>query len=431
MTIPTYFSRVLTAALICVALFPVSVSALSLQEVIAHTVKTNPDVQAARQEVKAREHEIRQAKAGYLPTFDAEAGIGREWTESPSTGGESITLTREEAALRLRQLVFDGGATSSEVARQKARYQSALYEAIEIQENTALDAAEAYINVLRQYELLGLLKESLDEHQSIFDQMSLRSEAGVGSRSDLDQISARLSLANSNYIAGQNNLLDAMSNFQIVVGYSPDVTTLVEPARLDLPSSLEGALVIALENHPTLKSANADIEAAEAQHRAAKSPYYPDIRLEGDRTWNEDIDGVRGDNEDWVIALRLRYNLYNGGADVARRKQTAELLTQSKDIRNSSRRQVEESMRLSWYAYESTNKQLSYLNTYVSSVTSTKSAYSKQFNIGRRTLLDLLNTENEVIEAKQNYANAKYDQLFAQSRVANAEGNLTQKLGIK
>ncbi len=406
-------------------------SALTLQEVVAHTLKTNPEALASRNQVLAREKEIRLAQGGYLPTLDAELGVGREWTKSPATGGDEVELTRTEAALRLRQMLYDGSATSSEVDRQKARYNSALYDSQDTDETVALSVAEVYIEVLRQSELLQLLKSSLDEHQNIYDQMSLRAKAGVGSRSDLDQISARLSLAKSNTIAGENNLQDAVSAFYGVVGYLPEYSTLEKPEGVPISASVQEALAKAFNNNPQLKSANADIDAAKAQYQASKSQFHPTLAIEGDRTWNEDIDGVEGKNEDWVIALRLRYNLYNGGSDNARKKQSAYLIEEAKEVRNRTKRQVEEGMRLSWHAYENTRKQVNFLSDYANSVIATREAYRKQFNIGKRSLLDLLNTENELLEAKSNYLNAQYDQLYSLYRVAQAEGELVKALGIK
>ena len=427
----TSFPSLKAPLLVGLLLTSMSASALTLQGVIKDMLANNPDVQAARQEMLAREHEIRGAKAGYLPTLDAEAGIGRQWARSPSTGNVGVTLTREEAALRLRQVVYDGNATGAEVDRQKALFKSAMYTAIDTQENAALRTSQAYINVLRQAELLSLLKQSLDEHQAIYDQTSLRSEAGVGNRADVDQIAVRLSLATSNFIAGKNNFLDALSQFQGLVGYIPDATEMTVPSNFDLPASLDESLIIAAEEHPIIKSVTADIEVVEAQYAAAKSRRLPAINLEGNRTWNEDVDGVQGESEDWVIALRLRYNLYNGGRDSAKRKQAAELLTQAKDVFRSAQWGIEEGVRLSWYAYEATLQQLGHLAVHVKSVTDTKEAYVKQFNIGKRTLLDLLNTEYEFIRAKQVYVNTKYDQLYSQLRVLNSSGQLTKTLGLE
>lgn len=419
------------AAIISSAAFIPVASSLTLEEVIKQTLTSNPDVEAARKEVLAREYEIKGAKSGYRPTIDAELGAGYEWTRAPSTGGESVELTRKEAALRLRQTIYAGGEVSKEVARQKARYESAKYQAIATEANTALRATEVYLNVIRQSELLILLRDSLDTHQNIFDQMQLRSNAGVGSQSDLDQIGARLALAKSNYIAGDNNLKDAVTNFYRVVGYVPEQDVLLVPDNLDVTSSLESALDLAYQQHPQLLSANADVIAAEAQFEASTAGNYPKISLEADRTWNEDIDGVEGKNEDLVVALRLRYRLYGGGETSARKKQTAELLEEAVAIRNSTKRQVEESLRLSWYAYETTAQQLEFLEDYVNTVESTKTAYEQQFSLNKRTFLDLLNTQNELLEARQTQVNNKYDYVFSQYRIAHAEGQLNNKLVIK
>ena len=404
-------------------------SALTLNDAIRYTLETNPEILAARNEHLARSQEVDVAKAGYRPTLDVAAGIGRQTIESQSTGGDEVTLTRHESSVAARQMVFDGFATSEEVNRQQARADSALYKASEIEENTALRAADVYLNILRQNELLDLARETLYEHQNIHDQMVLRNKSGVGSKADLDQISARLALANSNMISAQSNLLDSQTNFYRVTGLQPQINQVEVPKHIQsMPASVESAEELALEQHPTLKSANADVESAVAQYEATESVFWPNLQIEADKRWDEDIDGVVGESEDLVVALRMRYNLYNGGGDRSRRKQTAHLIEQAKDIRNNTRRQVTESLRLSWSAHQTIEDQLKYLEMHVRASLATKSAYQKQFNIGRRTLLDLLNTENEVVDSKRTLINATYDQLFAQYRIFNSMGQLLREL---
>ncbi len=413
-----------------IALYGSHSTALTLSETVRHTLDTNPEVQASRHQLLSREAEIRQAQAGYLPTLDAAAGIGKQELEAPSTGNEKVRLTRHEASLSARQLVFDGFATQEEVARQKARHSSAFYTSISTEENTALRATEVYLNLLRQYELLDIARETLYEHQNIHDQMVLRNKSGVGSKADLDQIVARLALANSNLITAQNNLLDAQTNFYRVTGLQPQLDHLKMPTiSQPLPGTQEQAETDALNGHPTLLSAKADIEAAEAQYNTSESPMWPRLHLEADKSWDEDIDGVVGDNRDWQVMLRMRYNLYNGGADSARRRQTAYLLEESKDVRNNTQRQVVESLRLSWAAHQAISSQFKYLELHVRAATDTKSAYLKQFNIGRRTLLDLLNTENELVDARRALINASYDKLFSQYRIFNSMGQLVEEIG--
>lgn len=403
--------------------------AISLQDAVKHTLESHPEILAARHEIDARRAEVRLAKAGFLPRLDATAGVGYEENRTPSTLDETISMTRNEMSLQARQMVFDGFATADEVDRQEARVDSATYLALASTEGVTLRTAEVYLNLLRQLDLLKLAKENLKQHQNIYDQMVLRNRSGVGSKADLDQISARLALANSNLVVAENNLLDARTNFYRVVGFLPDTNEMEMPDQtLPLPPTMEAAVGLALERHPTLLSAMADVSAAKAQYEASDSSYWPQIQLEADKRLDNNIGGVEGRDENLIVALRMRYNLFNGGADKARRTQTAYLLEEAREIRNNTHRQVVESMRLSWSNYEAVSGQLRYLQEHVRASTSTRKAYQQQFNIGRRTLLDLLNTENEVLDAKRSLIGANYDRLFAQYRILNAMGDLTAYL---
>ena len=408
-----------------------AVQAEEFNQALQKALNGHPEVNAAKNQLLSREQEIKRAKAGYLPTVDVALGIGRENTKSPTTGQDEVNLTREEASISARQLIFDGFATRSEVQRQEARTNSASYSLTTSQELIALRASEVYLALMTQVDLMKLAEASLQEHKSIYDQMVLRNRSGVGSRADLDQIAARLALANSNVVVADANLKDAVTNYYRVMGAMPDMNALAMPTNQEsLPATLDDATTIALENHPTLKTANADIDATIAQHAAAKSPFYPDVRLEADQNWNEDIGGVVGEDERGVIAIRARYNLYRGGADKARRKQTSYLMEEAKDVRNNTRRQVVEGLRLSWTAFESVSTQLQFLQQHVNSAEATKQAYIEQFNIGRRTLLDLLNTENEVVDAKRNLIRAESNKKLAELRVYNSMGMLLPKLGV-
>lgn len=408
-----------------------AVQAEEFNQAIQGALNSHPEISAAKNQFLSREQEIKGAKAGYLPTLDVAVGIGRESTQSPTTGQNEINLTREEASVSARQLIFDGFATRSEVRRQTARTASAGHSLTTSQELIALRASEVYLALMTEANLLKLAEASLQEHKSIHDQMVLRNQSGVGSRADLDQISARLALANSNVVVADANLKDAVSNYYRVMGTMPDMGLLAMPVIAEqLPENVDAATEFALANHPTLKTANADIDATIAQNQAAKSPFYPDVRLEADQNWNEDVGGVVGEEERGVIAIRARYNLYRGGADKARRKQTSYLMEEAKDVRNNTRRQVVEGLRLSWTAFESVNAQLQFLQQHVDSAESTKKAYIEQFNIGRRTLLDLLNTENEVVDAQRNLIRAQHNKKLAEIRVYNSMGVLLPTLGF-
>lgn len=193
---------------------------------------------------------------------------------------------------------------------------------------------------------------------------------------------------------------------------------------------MDDAISQALENHPTLKSANADVDSAHAQHDTAESPFYPRFDLEVGTTANNNIDGIKGHNNDLSAMFRMRYNLLSGGRDTARRQETAYLINQAAEIRNNTHRQVEESVRLSWNALETVNGQMDFFKLHVESSERSRDAYLQQFSLGQRTLLDLLDSENEVFVSSQALVNAEYDQLFAMYRIINSMGALLQTVDV-
>lgn len=410
-------------------------NAETLPEVVAEVVATNPNVLIEVNQRRARKHALRQARAGYLPTVDATVGQGYEVTDNQSSNlgaGTDDGMHRDEAQVTARQMLFDGFATRSETKRTEARLAAQAYTVNAAAQNTALRASEIYLNVLREETLLKLAEDNYQAHETIYDQIKLRSRTGVGRKAAEDQTEGRRALARSNLIAEENNLRDAMANYIRVVGHLPrgDLQEPTAPAGA-MPGTVAEATQQALANHPTLKSAKWDVAQACGQFEAAKSAFYPRLDFEVSSSWNNDIDGVDNINEDFLAMVRMRYNLYNGGRDKARLLETSDLVNEAKEIRNRAFRQVAESVQLSWNSYKATDSQLNFLRQHMESSTKTKEAYTKQFNIGQRTLLDLLDTENELFESRRAFTAARYDKLFAQYRILAALGTLVESLGVE
>lgn len=230
-------------------------------------------------------------------------------------------------------------------------------------------------------------------------------------------------------MAEKNNLDDAIASFTNVVGHEP--LGLEEPASRDhlLPASLEEAVTVALDNHPRLKSAEADIDAARKQHEAARALFFPRVHLEISGSHNDNLDGIAGENNDAQAMIRGRYN-FTGGKDIARRQETVYQLAQAKEVRDRTRRQVIESIQLSWNAYETAMQQLEFFKIHVDASKQALLAYRKQFNIGQRTLIDLLDQENEVFQANINYVNGQNEVLFSSYRILAGTGKLLWGLEI-
>jgi len=414
--------------LIGIASFSQSVHAETLHEAVQYTLETNPQVRAVQYNRLARTKEVEQAKAGYFPKVDFSAGIGRNEIFRP-TEFEGTSDPRE-VKLSLRQNIFSGFITTNEVNRQEERVNSALFNLHGTSESVALRVSEVYLDVLRYNEIYNLAKENLQIHEQIFDQVKLRSESGLDEKANFDQVSGRLALAQSSTIVTEINVIDARTNYQAVVDRLPQ--DLAAPVNLvtSLPETLEEAQQKAVENHPVLKSAEADLAARKAQYRVAQGAYSPVIDLEVDKTWDDEVD-IDNWKSEIAAMVRIRFNLLNGGRDEARIGETLHLVCEARAIRDNTYRQVVESIRLSWMAYQSAQKKISLLEKYVESTGATAEAYRKQWNIGKRTMLDVLDTKAEYINAKKDLTHTVYDSLYAQCRILNGIGRLVNSLGLE
>lgn len=403
-----------------------SVRAASLADTVKEAIASHPDVLIAGSERAAVEQQLEQARAGYLPQVDFTVGTGWESTDNSTTraaGEDSRELSRQEAEIRIRQLLFDGFATRSEVERQRARVNSQAYETFTTAEALGLRAVEAYLDVVRKEQLVRLATENLDSHQETYDRIVTRGERGVSSQADVQQSLGRLSLARTSLMTEQNRLQDARAVFRSIVGHDPaDLEETAAPVHL-LPATRDEAVEFALASHPRLMSAEAEIEAARRQHTAVKGLFYPKINLDIKGSNNRNVDGLQGSSNDAEVMVRGQYSL-TGGRDTARRRESAIQVQQAREAHDRTRRQVTEAVQLSWNAYETATIQLEQLKAHVDASEQALQAYHRQFSIGQRTLLDLLDQENEVFQAKINYTDGLHDLTFSSYRVLAGTGKL-------
>ncbi|PTQ72175.1 adhesin transport system outer membrane protein [Pseudomonas sp. GV071] len=397
-------------------------------------VTEHPEVHAAVNRRLAADSGLRAAQGGYLPKVDVLAGYGREGTDNPSSRAEAgsndwNTLNRGESTVRLSQMLFDGFATSSEVGRNKATVNSRAYALLNTSERTALTVAQVYLELLTRQELVRLAQANLESHERIHDQIRLRTDRGVGRLADLNQAEARLAQARNNLITEQTNLVDAQTNFYSAVGV--DAVDLQQPATgVQLPETLAQARQQMIENSPVLRSAEADIAAAEQQYSAAKSTFYPRFDAELGRSANNDIDGQDGHYNEWEAMVRMRYNLYSGGSDKATLEARSYQAGEALDIRNNALRQLNEELGLAWNALNNARTQLPIAQKYVDETTEVRTAYQKQFALGERTLLDLLDSENELFSAQRRLQEIKLAEQYTQYRLQATLGTLLKTNGV-
>jgi adhesin transport system outer membrane protein len=405
--------------------------AISLSEAIQSTLDNHPEVHAGANSRLSSDEEVKIAKGGYLPTVDLLVGYGREHTDNPTTRAagnhNTETLTYGTSELRLRQMLFDGFNTPNEVARTKAVVNSQAYRLLGTSESLALRTVEVYLDVLKRREMFELARNNLQAHQRINDQIGLRNQQGVGSTADLDQSEARLALAQNNLYTEQVNLADAEANFFSAVGRMPDELESPASVKGNMPADLITARQTVMDNNPFLKSAQADVQAAEKQYEVAKSPFYPRFDVELATTANDNLQGVGGHDNSWRAAVVMNYNLFNGMRDKALLQSSAHQINESMDIRNNALRVLNENLSLAWNAMENARQQTPTARDYADYTARVREAYQQQFSLGQRTLLDLLDSENELFTANRRYTEVRFLEEFSMYRVVAAMGDLLRQ----
>jgi adhesin transport system outer membrane protein len=426
--------RTIALAAAC-ALLP-SLAAAQADDPIAaaarRAIETNPDVSARVNALRASLDAMTVARAGWLPRVDAEASVGRTddriTTRIPANG----TLDRNGAALSITQLLWDGRAVTQQVRRLDHDRQTRWFELLDTTEQTALEAARAYIDVARMRKLVELAEDSYVQHRYYHQQIQSRYRAGVGRGVDLEQAAARLALADSNLTTETSNLHDVVSRYLRIVGEAPAQKP-PRPGMLSagLPASPGEAMDLALRNSAAINAAIENLRAARAAVQERESAFMPKIEARVRAGGGRNFDGVPDQKRDTSAELTLNWNLFSGGADQARVRQQTSLMNQAADQRDKACRDARQTAAIAYNDVGKLDELLRALDRNVLSIEKARDAYRQQFDIGQRSLLDLLNAENELYTARRAYANADYDRLLAQARVLAAVQQLTQRLGLK
>jgi adhesin transport system outer membrane protein len=409
--------------------------ATTIEDSIQAALGTNPEVGVVAADREAIEQELRQARAEYLPSIDLRGAAGPEYTDNPVTRNDdddhgSETLLRLESQLTLTQMLFDGFATQSEVQRQIARIDSAAYRVEEAAEFIGLDAVEAHLDVLRNQALIELARENLEQHQGILGQVRQLEDRGAGSIGDVRQAESRLAEAQNALATALGNLRDAEAFYLAVVGIPPvDLEEGVAPV-VAVPESPDAAVELASVTSPTVQIADADVEVAEAELRGARAGYYPNLDLELGAAAGNDLDGIEGNDVSAQALVVLRYNLFRGGADIAREREAFLRIKEARESLRVAQRDAEREARVAYNALLTAQARLEALRDGVEAQRATRDVYAQQFDLGQRGLLDLLDAENELFIDRTNLVTATFTETFAVYRVLAVIGVMLDTLDI-
>jgi adhesin transport system outer membrane protein len=408
---------------------------MTLSEVVGIGVATNPEYGVVATNRRATDEELNQAKALYLPSIDLRADTGFEHSDDPATRGgldddDEENLWRYDYGLTLTQMLFDGFETKYENKRQKSRVLSASHRVRETSELVGLAIVEFYLDVMRQRELLRIARENVANHISIMDQIQDSTEAGRSTQADTEQSRARLASARANEASVREQLRIAEANFIREVG-DPPQNLILPVAPIDaLAANVEEEVKIALHQSPTVDIFEADINVANAEFEGAKSTFYPQLDLQLNARDGNDLNGTEGKDTSASALLVLNWNLYRGGGDTARVREFINREAQAKEARAEAARGIENDVRRTWAQMISAGERARQFATQADANTEVVKAYQDQFDLNRRTLLDVLDSQNELFVSQSNTVNSEFVETFAVFRLLALKGELLKTLNV-
>tara|TARA_R110002124_G_scaffold287216_1_gene471538 strand:+ start:225553 stop:226902 length:1350 start_codon:yes stop_codon:yes gene_type:complete len=406
----------------------------TLQDAVSIGVLTNPRTAVVQNSRRATDKELDQAKALYLPSIDFNGDTGVEYSDDPGTRGgtdddDEETMWRYDAGVTLTQMLFDGYETKYEVERQKKRIESATSRVDETLELVSLSIVENFLEVKRQRELRNIQKENVAKHVEILAMIDDGANAGRSTRADVEQARARLANAKAQLANNTESLRVAEAAFKREVGYMPGVLDMPHVPATVLASSLQEEINKSLAYSPTLDVLEADVEVSHAERLGTMSTFYPQVDFQMNTRTGNDLGGIDGEDTSASALVVMNWNLYRGGADVARTKELTYREAEAKEVRAQTARTIEDEVRKTWAARDAANERARQFRLQAAANQEVVSAYLDQFNLNRRTLLDVLDAQNELIVSRSNTINNEYLEMFAIYRLIAVRGDLMSTIG--
>jgi outer membrane protein len=417
---------------------PSAVRAQSLEEALAKTYLTNPTIAAQRARLRATDEQVPRALSGWRPTitFTAEGGRvqeefkSRQATDRSTTTSENLNRWQRSYALAITQPLFRGFRTLAETERAEQRVNADRQRLSATEQLVLRDAVTAYLNVVRDESVLDL---NINSEQVLRKQLEAtldRFEVGEVTRTDVSQAEARLARATAERTASEGALETSRAIFQRIIGEAP-VKLTEPPVPKELPATLQEAMTLASANNPVVRAADFEQKAAQADVDLVFGELLPTVALIGELRKDEN-NSLRfsRDKEARGIA-RVSVPLYQAGSVESRVREAKQVAGQRKIQIDEARRQAIEDTISAWEEMMTARARVVSYTKEAEANRIALDGVEQEATAGLRTVLDVLDAEQELRDARVNLARARRDHVVGAYRVRNAIGNLTAaQLGL-
>ncbi len=407
--------------------------AVELRDAVQAALSTNPEIRQAVANTEATREERVQAQGLWYPRVSVEGSAGMRNLRNPTRRNIGIadeTLWPIEGQLIVDQLLFDSGGREAEIRRQAARTDAAAARVEERSEFVALNVARTYIDYLLQQRLVAIAEDNATFHERLAGDLREGVSKGSISIADQQQAEERLQAARARVTQAREDLENAGITFRTLTGIPVDSVSMPpDPSRCQ-PATLEEAEALARQHNPRVQEAIADLATAREDIRAARADLGPRVNLEGRARAGHDIDGFSGRTTDLTGNVVLRWDLYNGGIKEANVREQRNRADEVHARLFERTRRAEEDVRTAWSRFQNQNRLLTELETQQRIADDLLLSYREQFNIGRRSLLDVLDAQNTRNNVQAQTETARLSKLYAQYRVLASANRLIECLGV-
>jgi TolC family type I secretion outer membrane protein len=417
----------LLAAVAAVALLPGAAGAMTLSEALAAAYNNNPTLLSQRAALRATDEQVPQALSGWRPTVQAVGTLGGGWSDtntSDLTGGGERSSVPRSVQLQVSQPVYSGGRTIAATARAENLVRAERARTVAVEQQVFTDTVTAFMDVLQNQAVLEL---SINNEQVLRRQLEAandRFRVGEITRTDVAQSESRLALAISDRIQAENNLEASRAAFQRVVGEPPGL--LATPAeRPALPANRQEALTLSAQNNPNVISALFTEAAAREAVRQVRGELLPDLRIVGNvqRAEDQTVSGRITDSAS--ITAQVTVPLYEAGSVYSRTREAQQTVAQRRSQVDEARRTAVQQGTTAWETLQSNRARVESLRSSIRAAEIALEGVQQEAAVGSRTVLDILNAEQELFNARVNLVRAQRDQLVSEFQLAAATGRLT------
>jgi outer membrane protein len=398
-------------------------SAESLVEAMVSAYTGNPTLKGERARQRGTDELVPQALSGWRPTVTADGSIANEWTDSNTA--PSTEFSPKSVSIGLSQPIFRGFKTINGTKSAEANVEAGKQNLLAIEQDILFQAIQAYMNVIRDRQVVGLRQKNVDVLKKQLGAADERFKVGEITRTDVAQAKASVSGARSNVASAKSTLAASVANYINVIGHSPG--NLKYPKLARLPKTLDEAQATAEEVNPNILAAAYVEEASNYDTEVTKGDLLPTIDLQAQATVNDNPSSGVGSSERAIVEGVLTIPLYEAGRVYSSVRQAKQLASQRRLQVIQAGRAVRESVSTSWNNLSAAREIIRSAKEQVSAVELALDGVRQEYFVGSRTTLDVLDAETEVVNARIALVSAERDQIVAAYQILGSIGRLTAR----